>query len=70
MARGNTPEARVRQAAGSARGGRATGIRSNTVGNTSEKGRKGRALSPWNRGPMCGTPNAVRSFKRNRPEQS
>lgn len=34
------------------------------IANTSEKGRKARAASPWNKGPMCDTPNAGRSFKR------
>lgn len=32
-------------------------------GNTSAKGRKARSASPWNRGPMCDTPNAGRSFR-------
>lgn len=70
MSAGNTPEARARHAAGSARGREAAHRRVNTVGNTSAKGRLGRARSPWDAGPMCDTPNAVRTFKRNRPEQS
>jgi hypothetical protein len=28
----------------------------------SEAGKKGRAASPWNRGPHCKTPNARRTF--------
>lgn len=32
-------------------------------GNTSEKARKGRAASPWNRGPMCDTKRALGSHK-------
>lgn len=33
-------------------------------GNTSDKGRAGRSASPWNRGPMCDTANAGKSFQR------
>lgn len=33
-------------------------------GNTSAKGRKARTASPWNRGPMCDTANAGKSFQR------
>lgn len=70
MSTGNTPEARARHAAGSARGRETARGRVNTIGNTSAKGRKGRARSPWDAGPMCDTPNAQRTFKRNRAKQS
>lgn len=43
-----TPEQKKRQASG----------------NTSEKGRKGRASSPWGRFPMCESPNARRHFSK------
>ena len=32
-------------------------------GNTTEKARKAKAKSPWNRGPMCPGHKALRSFK-------
>ena len=35
-------------------------------GNTSAKGKKARAASPWNRGPNCNGPNAGASFSRYR----
>lgn len=43
-----SPEARARQASG----------------NTTAKGRQGRAASPWNRGPMCATRNGTSAFQR------
>ena len=49
MSAGHTPEARARHAAANA------GPR---------KGRASRKVSPWNRGPMCDSPNARKSFKR------
>lgn len=36
----------------------------NDSGRNDIGGRAGRKASPWNRGPMCDTPNAGRSYQR------